>query len=207
MAILPEVKCKVCDRRYSGIHSRCPYCGARRGARGKRADGDDYVKGKVMVGILILSALIVAVAALLFTTLPDDEGSEPPDSSINSPDTNMPDDNDVNTVPGVTSIPTPSPTPTPTPTPTPPVVESVQIVAYGQVKTDFTLKAGEIVKCKARTVPADTEFTPVWESSDESVFVVTQSGDVSWTGEGLATLTLTVGDIKATCVVRSRPTS
>ncbi|MDR2665464.1 MAG: Ig-like domain-containing protein [Oscillospiraceae bacterium] len=208
MAIIPEVKCKRCDRRFSGVRNRCPYCGTRRGARGKHADNDESFKGKATIGILVMSALVIAVAALLFTSLTSDD-AEPgntQDSDTGSPTITplAPNDGGVISVTG-----TPLPTPTPSieetiPPLSPPPIESVQIMANGSKATDFTVKIGEKVYLKVKTVPAETVFEPIWESSDEDVFVVLQDGTVTGTGVGDEIVTVTVGDMTAECIVRGR---
>ncbi|MDR2357684.1 MAG: hypothetical protein LBD92_06370 [Oscillospiraceae bacterium] len=212
MAIVPDVKCKKCDRRFSGIRSRCPYCGARRGSPGKHADGDDSFKGKATVGILVLIALVIAVGALLFTSLMERESDAEIDSTGSvtaedpGPTSNFPGEGDTTTQPGLMT-PTATPTLTPTPSPTPAAVESVQITYSGSVMKDFSVYTGEVVQLEARTVPAETEYTPVWESSDENVFMVSQDGKVTGIGagdNGAAKLTVTVGDVSAECVVRWR---
>jgi hypothetical protein len=209
MAIVPDVKCKKCDRRFSGIRSRCPYCGARRGSPGKHADGDDSFKGKATIGILILTALIIAVGALLFTSLAErEEDPDPgPSGGVTSndppPASGLPGEDDVSSETGTPISPTQTPTPSPTPPP-PPTVESVQITYQGSPIADkeFTVRVAEVVPLKARTVPAETDFTPVWESSNENVFMVNPDGKVTGIGEGDATLTVTVGDVTDECLVR-----
>ena len=69
MGILKEVKCKNCDRRYSPLLSKCPYCHARRGKQGKRSRDNDNSGLKVIVGLLLLLILIVAVVVLLVSSL------------------------------------------------------------------------------------------------------------------------------------------
>jgi DNA-directed RNA polymerase subunit RPC12/RpoP len=209
MALIPEVKCKRCDRRFSGVRSRCPYCGTRRGARGKHADSDDSYKGKATVGVLILSAIVIAVAALLFTSL-SDEGEDPgatggPSGAVITPTPSLfpNSENGGDSVDGL--YPTISPTPTPEPTATPePIqnVEVVQITYSGVVKTDFTVDVGEKVALKVKTLPVQTDEQPIWESSDEDVFMVTEDGVVTGTGKkDRATLTVTVNGVSAECIV------
>jgi hypothetical protein len=218
MAIVPDVKCKKCDRRFSGLLSRCPYCHARRGTRGKYAEGDRSFKSNMMVGILILAALVIAVAVLLVTSLaergnsgdPDSDTSNNPlatggDPSQNSP--LLPDDGDVTMLPGPTTTPTPTEPPITDIDPPPSSVESVQVTYLGSPPNgnEFSLRIGEVVPLKVRTVPAETEFTPVWESSNDNVFMVNSSGseaNVTGTGAGNATLTVTVGDATYECIVR-----
>lgn len=69
MGIISDVKCSRCDRRYSGLRSRCPYCGALRAKRGKRASDNDNALWKLIIGVLLLVVLIAAVIILLVTSL------------------------------------------------------------------------------------------------------------------------------------------
>ena len=115
MAIVNEIKCARCDRKYSGVRSRCPYCGARRIGRGKYSDDSDNAKGKMLISVLIMAVFTVGAAVLLFTTPDNAEGRDPPEPpSIGSPE------EDINTLPGP-----PEPTPSPTPDPTPVIVEQI----------------------------------------------------------------------------------
>ena len=68
MGIISDVKCGRCDRRYSGLRNRCPYCGARRGKRGKHADDSDNSKAKILIGSLLILVLLVAVIVLVITS-------------------------------------------------------------------------------------------------------------------------------------------
>jgi len=121
MAIVNEIKCARCDRKYSGVRSRCPYCGARRIGRGKYSDDSDNAKGKMLISVLIMAVFTVGAAILLFSTPSADAGPvEPP--SIGSPE------DDIHSLP-------PAPDPTPTPTVEPPPVLTIDIssinVTYG----------------------------------------------------------------------------
>ena len=69
MGIISEVKCGRCDRRYSGLRARCPYCGARRGKRGKHARDKDNSTGRVVIGLILVVVLIVAVVAVIATSV------------------------------------------------------------------------------------------------------------------------------------------
>jgi hypothetical protein len=82
MGIISDVKCGRCDRRYSGLRSRCPYCGARRGKRGKHADDSDNSKAKILIGSLLILVLIVAVVVLIITSAKGrSEGDVPNDQN------------------------------------------------------------------------------------------------------------------------------
>lgn len=71
-------------------------------------------------------------------------------------------------------------------------------------KTDMEICEGETEKLLSVIYePAfTTDSTEVtWISSDESVATVSQNGVITATGAGLATITATVGDLEATCVL------
>ena len=97
----------------------------------------------------------------------------------------------------------------------PPVTEalSLAITYAGMVVTDFTETVGSRVPLRVRIEPAGAEFDEeiIWTSSDTSVFDVVKS-DLYWTdavvtivGAGAAnsaTLTVSIGDVTAECIVR-----
>lgn len=203
MAFSAEVKCSRCDKRYSALRGRCPYCGARRSSKGKYAGDPDNMKGRTIIGVLILVALLAAVIALIIISVRNDEGAEPtpPASTIGIDDSTN------------TQIPGPSIEPSPTPpeesfVPPPPSVQSVAITYAGATKTDITEKVGTTLTFKANILPADIDLVPEWTSSDPSVFEVVPedtsglTAKVTMIGKGNATLKLTVGDKTAECIIR-----
>ena len=95
MGIISEVKCPRCDRHYSGLRSRCPYCGARRNQRGKRSSDGDNNMWKFVIGLLILLILIVAVIVLVVSSL-SEKNENKPDDSETSGDVNMSEDGVTN---------------------------------------------------------------------------------------------------------------
>jgi hypothetical protein len=208
MGLISEVKCNRCDRHYSGLRGRCPYCGARRRGRGKRvADGDNAL-WKLVIGVLLLLVLIAAVMILIFSTLKDREETDPGKTDPGG----IPGGSDgVEGVDGGDYDPT-TPDDTDDPDepdepvePAPPVslgAEKVSILAFGSTQTDFTMKIGESWTLSYKTVPASAEGTAEWSTSDESVFVVLQNGKITAIGKGDATLTLKFGDVTATSIVR-----
>ncbi len=80
MGLIPQVKCGRCDRTYSGLRSRCPYCGARRHKKGKRTTDGDNSTWKLIIGVLLIVVLIAAVVVILVTSSnekkPNDSGGE-----------------------------------------------------------------------------------------------------------------------------------
>ena len=213
MSIIAEVKCARCDRMYSGIHSRCPYCRARRIGRGKYSEETDNAKGKMLVGILILAVLVVAVVVLLATAEKPDDGSlgYAPSPAESSPDlSSLGTDNDNVTETGPPVSPSPPPTESEEPSVSPlPVVTSVIITYAGVKKDDFTAKIGEQVPLKVKIEPPGVEAEVEWVSSNTNVFDVvardTTGLDAKVTGKGRGDATLTVivnGEIEAKCIVR-----
>ena len=65
MALVPEVKCPRCDRRYMALRTRCPYCGASRRRRTGKAAETDNAMWKTVVGSALMLALAVAVVVLI----------------------------------------------------------------------------------------------------------------------------------------------
>ncbi|MDR0838551.1 MAG: hypothetical protein LBN99_02795 [Oscillospiraceae bacterium] len=204
MAILTEVKCGKCDRRYSALRGRCPYCGARRGSGGK-ADGDrDNIKAQLIIGIVLLLVLIVAVTVLLITSVKNGSNGDPDPTPAGSL---LPDEGSNSEIVNPTITPPPA-TPTPPIETPPPTIQSVSITYSGSAKVDITQKVGEVLLMKAKINPEGLEAVPVWESSNPDVLGVTptdpsaMSANIRMITAGTATLKVTVGDKTAECIVR-----
>jgi DNA-directed RNA polymerase subunit RPC12/RpoP len=202
MGITSEVKCSRCDKRYSGLRSRCPYCGTRRSSHGKRANTTDNSKIKVIIGVLLLLIVIVAVIIMLASsqgegpdgtqTIPSDNGSAPP---VTEDTSGTPPDSDATETPPDDVSETPPPTDNV-------AIESVRITYLGSPIADFTMNVAENLQLDCQVVPADTALEPLWQSSDEGVFKVLENGSVTAMGSGTATLKVTVGGVSAECIVR-----
>ena len=202
MAIVNEIKCARCDRKYSGVRSRCPYCGARRIGRGKYSEDSDNAKGKMLISVLILSVLVVAVGVLLFTTPTDadDVGTED-DPSITTPE------DEIDVVQGIHPEPTPIPTPTPEPTPVAPM--NIQSITFTWnngntvLNPDVSLSRGDTLGIQFRVEPPGinlADFSIEWASSNEEAVAIvpTVMGDdgllrgATLTGIGAGTATISV---------------
>jgi len=211
MSIISEVKCARCDRKYSGVRSRCPYCGARRIGRGKFSEETDNSKGKMLISVLIMGVLVIAVGVLLLAS-PGPDKPEGNGSLASSPSQNIPDDESTVGVEGSNPV-------VPTPTPEPvlddvdqdtqgPAVQKVTITYNNKPKHDFTAKVGDKVALRVKIEPLGVEEEIVWSSSNRSVFeVVATNADgthatVTGLGKGTATLTVTVGGVEDECIVR-----
>ena len=211
MGIISDVKCGRCDRRYSGLRARCPYCGARRGKRGKHANDSDNSKGKLIIGVLLILVLIVAVVILVVTST--SKTAEQPEEKPDESQQHYTGDDDVSSVQG-----TPGNLPPETPDPAEgeepaadapqepvqeePKVTAVSILSFGAPTSDFTVNVGDKVNLSYRTDPEGLGTDVEWKTSDENVFVILQTGEFTAIGSGTATLTLTVDGVTAECIVR-----
>lgn len=209
MAIVNEIKCARCDRKYSGVRSRCPYCGARRIGRGKYSDDSSNAKGKMLISVIIMAVFAIGAAVLLFSSV---ETDYPPanngEASLGSPE------DDVDVIQGVHPEPTPTPTPVPTPEIAPPLeIESITITFDGNRRDDITMSIGEVVPLRVRVEPPGAEdgIEIIWSSSNRDVFDVVvvpglsfpgQGVNITAIGRGVATLTVAIGDDYATCIIR-----
>ena len=221
MSIISEVKCARCDRKYSGVRSRCPYCGARRIGSGKYSEEGDNSKGKMIIGVLIMAVLVVAAGVLLFTTpQPEDEPGTPP-TTIEDEPTGTPGDETISVTgsgPSVEPSPPEETSESPSESPSEPPrleVESVFITYAGLPLVDFSEPIGTPVPLRVRIEPPGAEYDGdiVWSSSNTSVFDVVKdnpegtAATVTIIGSGsarAATLTVSVAGVEAECIVRIR---
>ena len=211
MSIVSEIKCAKCDRKYSGVRSRCPFCGERLIGRGKLSGGTDRFRLKMLISVMVMSVFVIGAGVLLFTT--DVPAVEPPPQIFTPPSPSLPDEFDNIRLPGTHPV-TPSPEPTPEPdepTPEPaPTVRNVIITYNGRENRDFTASVGERVDLRVTVVPDDIEEEVIWTSSNESIFQVVPTNTqgtaarVTGLGRGTATLTASVGGFDAECIVRVR---
>ncbi|SHI15988.1 Ig-like domain (group 2) [Sporobacter termitidis DSM 10068] len=227
MAVISEVKCGRCDRRYSGFRSRCPYCGARRNKRGKHADDTENAKAKVIIGVLLLVVLIAAAMILILSlpgkTDPDAQGAESPTYSDDGNNTSASPGGDANTSDdanaGASTSPSddanagastsPSDDANAGASTSPPIdpnakVQSVSIMYGGEAKVDVTMKVGETLPLKVKMTPEIEGKVAQWDTSDATVATVTMDGVVKAISKGKTTLTLTIDGVKAECTVRVR---
>jgi len=190
MGLFGEVKCGRCDRRYSAIRRRCPYCGARR-RTGKSDRGSG--RGQMIAGLVILAIIIIAVVVLIVMSLRS-KGPAP------SPSPSLPSSTGPVTVTS-TPKPTTSPRPTQSPTPTPTMTPRVTSVTLN--REDFTLfYIGEQWTMTATVVPANTGLKVKWTSLDPKVATIDENGVVTAVGPGTTTVVAEVGGVRAECIVR-----
>jgi len=194
---------------YSGVRSRCPYCGARRIGRGKYSEDSDNARGKMLISVLIMAVLTVGAGTLLLTT-PVEAEDDPPESGSSL---ELPGEEDIGSIPGAYEVPPPTdPIILEPPPPPPPEITSLIITYDGKKREDITLRIGENVGLRVQIEPVTLqhELEAVWTTSDPEIFDVINAVGVrngaTVTGIGRsrsgAVLTVTVGDKEATCIIR-----
>ena len=200
MSVIPKITCRRCGREYSGLRSRCPYCGTSRKKSAERIPlrtssenagtpaaehAAVNTKWQLLFGGILLIAVVAAVIVLITVSLNAEKNS----SAAVDP-----------TPPATVSSAAPVTTPTPTPTPTPSVT-SVTITFLGSKRTEFAAKVGDEVQLSATVYPTGTDQTVTWSSKDESVAKVSDRGVVTGVGKGTTTITAECGGVKADCTV------
>ena len=219
MSVIPKVECRRCGREYSGLRSRCPYCGTTRVRAGDRVPpisssenlgtpaaqrAEVNTRWQTIFGLLLLACVILAVVVLITISLAD--AKEINNSSAQNLPTQdvLPEESDV---PEETSAVQPSESAVPTATPSPAdttsgetEVGSIKLLYYGSERTEFSEAVGETVPLTAETYPADKAGEVVWASENEAVCIV-RDGQVTGIGPGMTTITASIGDVVAKCTV------
>lgn len=192
MGIIPEITCRRCGCKFSGLRSRCPKCGAPRvnqptrvpptsaSATPETAAADRYEMNirwqYVFAGVLIL-AVVLAVLVLVLS------GKGGKSAAVTTPTTAS---SSGQASYMAADLPTPSPSPEPTPVATPtPAIESMAIAFLNQgVKEDMTLtNAGEIqIDLDVNIFPTQENPQVKWRSSNEKILTVDSDGLVKVVG-------------------------
>ncbi len=220
---MARVKCNRCDRYYSGMHLKCPYCGAHRSKKTVRKEQEEMSNAKFVIGGIVLIALIAAVVVLLIVSLSGGDSKPKSDATDDTPEyvqdegvdslegesagDDTPEDgtSEDGTAPeGSTpedgaAITTPDDQ-----TGTDLVINSVKIVLYGEEKTDVTVYIGDVYDFGFETDPETVDETATWTSDDESVAVVLPNGEVTIVGEGTTFINCTVGGKTGSMLVRAK---
>ena len=215
MSLVSEIKCARCDRKYSGVRSRCPYCGARRIGRGKYTEDADNTKGKMLISILIMSCLVVAAGILLFTTDMGAEAALPP--AIIEPENGAMDTEDITSLQGThqgASRPDfeDIEEPEEPEEPPSPAIRSIDVRSqHGRMGGDVSINVGEVLNLTVRIEPVGVEAEVTWESSNSNAFEVVPTNpegtEARLTGAGRNTngyLVVTVGDVVSRHMIRVR---
>lgn len=194
MAVIPEITCRRCGSKYSGLRTRCPKCGAPRMNQPTRvppttasATPKTAASGRAAINIrwqfvfaaVLLLALILAVVVLVVS---------------NGKNKNAAPSNNTN--PGQSSVPTyvsaDLPTPSPSPEPTPdatatPEIQSMAIVFINTAFKDHSMtlnRPGEIfdIDLDVNTYPTNDSLPVTWRSTNEKILTVTDRGFITVVG-------------------------
>ena len=195
MAIIPEITCRRCGSKYSGLRNRCPKCGAPRMNQPNRvppttasvapdtAASERYsmnIRWQFIFAAVLVLAVILAVIVLILS------GRSGRSSSSTRP--GAAGVQQSGTISYMSAdLPTPSPSPEPTPEATPtPSVEQVAIYFLNNpfLKKDTTLtNPGELeIDLDLNIYPPQENPQVVWKSSNEKILTVDSSGNVKVVG-------------------------
>ena len=216
-------RCPICGENYSDTYKSCPFCEEeaalqrgnqlRRGGRGGKRASSGNKRGQPNLLSPILVILILIMAALLVYLLfgdkiadqlagnQEDPGTEevtpaPPtldeneDEDTTAPEVGTDTDNqddgegtgDTAEETDLTALP-----------------ETLTMSYLGSPKTEFTMSVGDD---PIPLTASGGSGSYTWSSSDESIATVDADGKVSAVSAGQATITVTDGSGKGTCMVR-----
>lgn len=215
-------RCPVCGEKYSETYRSCPFCeeeaalrqgdqirrGARRG--GKRA-ASRHQQPNLLSPILVV--LILVMAALLVYLLFGDkiadklglgesslqqseEMIEPVEPDPTDTEEETPENTEEEEEAGV--MPEGSEEEDPAPVDTDSLPETLTMSYLGTPKKEFTMSVGD-APIPLTASGGNGSYT--WSSTDPSVATVSLDGKVSAVAAGRATIVLTDGSAKGTCVV------
>lgn len=219
MSVIPKIECRRCGREYSGLRSRCPYCGTTRVRAGDKVPpitssenagtaaaqrAEINTRWQTIFGLLLLACVVLAVVVLITISLADAKeinsstAQNLPSQDMLPQETDEPMETDT-AQPAESSEPTATPSPADT-TDTQNEVGSIKMLYYGSERTEFSEAVGETVPLTAETYPADRAGEVVWASENEAVCIV-RDGQVTGIGPGMTTITASIGDVVAKCTV------
>lgn len=222
MGLIPDITCRRCGAKYSGIKSRCPQCGAPRTSQPSRTarTSSSVVEGtaayvrtaingrwQLVFGVLLAFAVVLATVVLIVSG-----GSDVPTSSGFGGSGNKkpkPESNPGAVTISDTYLPSPSPSPVPTPeSEAAPAITSMELIFLTQTVSDITVtNPGELVlQFEARVYPLNDSVTIEWRVDNEKVMNVDQTGKVTITGadpNGMvhATVFATCENLEASCII------
>lgn len=196
MGFIPEITCRRCGTKYSGLRNRCPQCGAPRMNQPTRVPPttasvtpNSAASGRSAVNVrwqFIFGAILVAAVILAVIVLIVSGGGKSPASK---PGTSYTPPGQTQQSVGYTTadLPTPSPSPDPTPEASPTsAIENMSIAFLNKsVKNhDLTLtNAGELtIDLDLNVYPQQENAVVTWKSSNEKILTVDERGIVKVVG-------------------------
>ncbi len=217
MSFIPKTTCARCHRQYPSTRRSCPYCGEKKSRELNRSIpvADSAVRGtqasaqtaenlnwQMIFGTIIVVAVLAAVIVIVSVGVNKDMSSA---SGQIAELTSVSETQSGEVIPGAAATAVPTATPEPTAVPTEaPLVTSVAITYLGNDQPGFTQYVGDTVQLGVAFYPLNSELTPEWSSSDESVATVDQTGLVTLVGSGNCVIRVTVEGVSDTCDVISR---
>ena len=215
-------RCPICGEKYSDTYKTCPFCEeeealqsgsqirrntGRGGKRAARSRQPNLLSPILIVLIVIMLALLVyllfgdQIADRLSGGADGTQDQQVEDVTPEVPDPDggdgtMPEDDGTGegTEPNGGAVTTPETDPSGLP-------ETLTIAYMGSPREEFTMSVGD------EPIPLTASGgsgTYTWSSSDDGIASVDASGKVTAVSAGQATLTVTDGSGKGTCLVRVR---
>lgn len=218
MSVIPKIECRRCGREYSGLRSRCPYCGTTRVRAGDRVPpvtasetpgtpaserAEVNTRWQTIFGLLLLACVVLAVVVLITVSLADArELSSSTAQNLPTQDMFPEETEEPEATPSAEPSESAEPTGTPTPADTTSANEvgSIKLTYYGSERSEFSEAVGETVPLEAVTYPDGMAGQVVWASENESVAIV-RDGQVTGIGQGMTVITASIGDVVAKCTV------
>ena len=218
MSVIPKIECRRCGREYSGLRSRCPYCGTTRVRAGDRVPpvtasetpgtpaserAEVNTRWQTIFGLLLLACVVLAVVVLITVSLADaKELSSSTAQNLPTQDMFPEETEEPEATPSAEPSESAEPTGTPTPADTTSANEvgSIKLTYYGSERSEFSEAVGETVPLEAVTYPDGMAGQVVWASENESVAIV-RDGQVTGIGQGMTVITASIGDVVAKCTV------
>lgn len=218
MSVIPKIECRRCGRTYSGLRSRCPYCGTTRVRAGDRVPpvtasetpgtpaserAEVNTRWQTIFGLLLLACVVLAVVVLITVSLADArELSSSTAQNLPTQDMFPEETEEPEATPSAEPSESAEPTGTPTPADTTSANEvgSIKLTYYGSERSEFSEAVGETVPLEAVTYPDGMAGQVVWASENESVAIV-RDGQVTGIGQGMTVITASIGDVVAKCTV------
>lgn len=202
MGIIPKVKCSRCERSFSVLQSKCPYCGARRSKGGKFSmpePGDP--KWRLAVGVLLLIAVLCTVIAIVNINGKDADESAKTSAAETSPSPSGTGDADVSPSPDASGATT-SDTDLPSPSPSADSIESITIKwAYYNGSNEMTIDVGFSIELNAEIYPTTADVEVTWSSENPSVCTVDESGKIKGVGSGTTTIVAEYNGVRGELIV------
>lgn len=201
MGFIPEITCRRCGQKYSGLRSRCPSCGTPRPnqptrvpnttasatpstAASRRAGMD--IRWQFIFGGILLLAVILAVIVLIASGGSSGSSSSSSVSSNKASSSSSGQSSGSAIVYSAADLPTPSPSPEPTPEASPtPAFETMGIIFNNNtLGTDASFtNAGELsIDLDVSVYPAQDNLEVTWTSTNEKILTVDENGVVTVVG-------------------------